>query len=58
MHAIGENRPRAKDTIIFYTVHSKLLAGISQASQILVQDSKTKRFDHNVFNEAILCTLY
>ena len=46
MHAIGENRPRAKDTIIFSTqsIH-KLLAGISQASQILVQDSKTKRFD-------------
>ena len=43
MHAIGENRPRAKDTIIFSTqsIH-KLLAGISQASQILVQDSKTK----------------
>ena len=45
----------AKDTIIFSTqsIH-KLLAGISQASQILVQDSKTKRFDHNVFNEAYL----
>ena len=55
MHAIGENRPRAKDTIIFSTqsIH-KLLAGISQASQILVQDSETKRFDHNIFNEAYL----
>ena len=55
MHAIGENRPIANDTIIFSTqsIH-KLLAGISQASQILVQDSKTKRFDHNIFNEAYL----
>ena len=55
MHAIGEDRPRAKDTIVYSTqsIH-KLLAGISQASQILVQDSKSKRFDHNLFNEAYL----
>ena len=38
MHAIGKDRPRSKEAIIFAT-HSthKLLAGISQASQILVQ---------------------
>ena len=41
MHAIGRDRPRSKDAMIFAT-HSthKLLAGISQASQILVQDSR------------------
>src|SRR5690606_29933573 len=39
MHAIGEGRPRSKDTMVFAT-HSthKLLAGLSQASQITVQD--------------------
>ena len=43
MHAIGSDRPRTKDSIIFAT-HSthKLLAGISQASQILVQESETQ----------------
>ncbi|OUW06198.1 MAG: lysine decarboxylase [Betaproteobacteria bacterium TMED156] len=55
MHAIGKNRPRAKNSIIFSTqsIH-KLLAGLSQASQILVQDSKSNQFDHNLFNEAYL----
>src|SRR5690606_41305341 len=40
MHAIGEGRPRSKDAMVFAT-HSthKLLAGLSQASQITVQDS-------------------
>ena len=55
MHAIGRDRPRSKDAMIFAT-HSthKLLAGISQASQILVQDSQTRKLDRNVFNEAYL----
>ncbi len=55
MHAIGSERPRAKNTTIFSTqsIH-KLLAGISQASQILVQDSESKKFDHSLFNEAYL----
>ncbi len=55
MHAIGSERPRAENTTIFSTqsIH-KLLAGISQASQILVQDSKSKKFDHSLFNEAYL----
>ena len=41
MHAIGKDRPRSKDALIFAT-HSthKLLAGISQASQIIVQESR------------------
>jgi len=55
MHAIGKDRPRTKDSII-YATHSthKLLAGISQASQILVQESQTRKLDRNAFNEAYL----
>ncbi len=55
MHAIGKDRPRTQNTPIFAT-HSthKLLAGISQASQILVQDSETRQLDRNLFNEAYL----
>ncbi len=55
MHAIGEGRPRSKDTMIFAT-HSthKLLAGLSQASQITVQDAESRQLDRNVFNEAYL----
>ncbi len=55
MHAIGKDRPRPKDAII-YATHSthKLLAGISQASQILVQESETRKLDRHVFNEAYL----
>ncbi|PSB92150.1 arginine/lysine/ornithine decarboxylase [Candidatus Pandoraea novymonadis] len=55
MHAIGEGRPRSSKTIV-YATHSthKLLAGISQASQILVQDSKEESFDMHRFNEAYL----
>src|SRR3546814_11944791 len=39
-----------------FATHSthKLLAGLSQASQITVQDSETRRLDRNVFNEAYL----
>jgi len=32
----------------------KLLAGLSQASQILAQDSETRKLDRDVFNEAFL----
>jgi arginine decarboxylase len=55
MHAIGEGRPRSKDAMVFAT-HSthKLLAGLSQASQITVQDSENRQLDRNVFNEAYL----
>ena len=55
MHAIGKDRPRTKDAII-YATHSthKLLAGISQASQILVQESETRKLDRHMFNEAYL----
>mgnify|MGYP000854500578 CR=1 FL=1 len=55
MHAIGPDRPRSKDAMVFAT-HSthKLLAGISQASQIVVQESETRKLDRNIFNEAFL----
>jgi arginine decarboxylase len=55
MHAIGKDRPRSKASMIFAT-HSthKLLAGISQASQILVQESDTRKLDRHMFNEAYL----
>src|ERR1700759_3002188 len=54
MHAIGAGRPRT-GALVFAT-HSthKLLAGISQASQILVQDSENSTFDRHRFNEAYL----
>ena len=46
MHAIGKDRPRAKDALVFATQSThKLLAGLSQASQILVQDSETRKLD-------------
>jgi arginine decarboxylase len=54
-HAIGLNRPRSTDAIVFATQSThKLLAGISQASQILVQDSDTRKLDRHRFNEAYL----
>ena len=55
MHAIGRDRPRAKDSMIFATQSThKLLAGLSQASQILVQDSDAHKLDRDCFNEAYL----
>jgi arginine decarboxylase len=55
MHAIGPNRPRREEGLIFAT-HSthKLLAGISQASQILVQESNKDKLDRHLFNEAYM----
>ncbi len=55
MHAIGKDRPRTEQTMIFAT-HSthKLLAGISQASQILVKESQKAKLDRHIFNEAYL----
>ena len=55
MHAIGRDRPRAKESMIFSTQSThKLLAGLSQASQILVQDSDAHKLDRDCFNEAYL----
>jgi arginine decarboxylase len=54
-HAMGKNRKRPKDQLVFATQSThKLLAGISQASQVLVQDSQTRKLDRSLFNEAYL----
>ncbi|HEX7642721.1 MAG TPA: arginine/lysine/ornithine decarboxylase [Burkholderiaceae bacterium] len=55
MHAIGKDRPRAKKSMIFSTQSThKLLAGLSQASQILVRESEEVKLDKGAFNEAYL----
>ncbi|WP_035383693.1 arginine/lysine/ornithine decarboxylase [Ferriphaselus sp. R-1] len=55
MHAIGRDRPRAAESMIFATQSThKLLAGLSQASQILVRESETRKLNEHTFNEAYL----
>jgi arginine decarboxylase len=54
-HAIGADRPRCKESMVFSTQSThKLLAGLSQASQILVQNAEEIELDRDVFNEAYL----
>ncbi len=54
-HAIGADRQRCKESMIFATQSThKLLAGLSQASQILVQDCEERQLDRDAFNEAYL----
>ena len=54
-HSMGKNRPRPKEAVVYATqsIH-KLLAGISQASHVLVQDSQNVKLDRHLFNEAYL----
>ncbi len=54
-HAMGRKRERPTNSVTYSTqsIH-KLLAGISQASQVLVQDSKNTKLDRHLFNEAYL----
>jgi len=54
-HAMGKKRARPKKSVVYATqsIH-KLLAGISQASHVLVQDSQTTKLDRHLFNEAYL----
>ncbi|MEY3123777.1 MAG: hypothetical protein RLZZ573_297, partial [Pseudomonadota bacterium] len=54
-HSMGKNRARPKEAVVYATqsIH-KLLAGISQASHVLVQDSQTVKLDKHLFNEAYL----
>ncbi len=55
MHAIGKDRPRAKKSMIFATQSThKLLAGLSQASQILVREPDARQLNKHTFNEAYL----
>lgn len=55
MHAIDPERPRTKESLVFAT-HSthKLLAGLSQASQICVENSEKKKLDLANFNESFM----
>ncbi|RZT93856.1 arginine/lysine/ornithine decarboxylase [Rivibacter subsaxonicus] len=54
-HAMGKYRVRPKEAMVYATQSThKLLAGISQASQVLVQDSQTVKLDRHLFNEAYL----
>lgn len=55
MHAIGRERDNCEQSMVFAT-HSthKLLAGISQASHILVKEPKSRKLDRHSFNEAYL----
>ena len=54
-HAMGKNRPRPKQAMVYATQSThKLLAGISQASQVLVQDAHEQKLDRHLFNEAYL----
>ena len=54
-HAIGADRPRCKESMVFSTQSThKLLAGLSQASQILVENAENIQLDRDVFNEAYL----
>ncbi len=55
MHAVGKDRARPKKSLVFSTQSThKLLAGLSQASQILVQDSEERKLDPTCFNESYL----
>src|SRR4051812_11940978 len=55
MHAIGRDRPRPKDTLIFATPppHNPP-AGTPQAPQTLVQEPEPRKPDRHIFNEAYL----
>ncbi|MEJ7139418.1 Orn/Lys/Arg decarboxylase N-terminal domain-containing protein [Amphibiibacter pelophylacis] len=54
-HSMGKKRARPKQALVYATQSThKLLAGISQASQVLVQDSQTRKLDRHLFNEAYL----
>ena len=54
-HAMGRRRARPKQAVVYATQSThKLLAGISQASQVLVQDSQNVKLDTHLFNEAYL----
>ncbi|MFN5166769.1 MAG: Orn/Lys/Arg decarboxylase N-terminal domain-containing protein [Pseudomonadota bacterium] len=54
-HAMGRKRPRPQQQMVWSTQSThKLLAGLSQASQVLVQDAVQVKLDRHLFNEAYL----
>jgi len=54
-HSMGRKRERPMQSVTYATqsLH-KLLAGISQASHVLVQDAQNTKLDRHLFNEAYL----
>ncbi|MDH3461147.1 MAG: lysine decarboxylase, partial [Burkholderiaceae bacterium] len=54
-HAMGFGHVRPKEAMVYSTQSThKLLAGLSQASQVLVQDAQNQKLDRFLFNEAYL----
>ncbi len=54
-HALGEEGARCEHSMVFSTQSThKLLAGLSQASQILVQEPQQRNLDRHRFNESYL----
>lgn len=54
-HAMGRKRQRPKDALVFSTQSThKLLAGLSQASHVLIQNAENRTLDCSQFNEAYL----
>jgi arginine decarboxylase len=54
-HSMGKKRVRPKEALVYATQSThKLLAGISQASHVLVQDAQNRKLDRALFNEAYL----
>ena len=54
-HSMGKKRARPKEAVVYATQSThKLLAGISQASHVLVQDAQNRKLDRALFNEAYL----
>lgn len=55
MHGVDERTPRTRRSLVYATQSThKLLAGLSQASQILVRNAEENSLDREIFNEAYL----
>jgi arginine decarboxylase len=54
-HAMSKASVQPQESLVYATQSThKLLAGISQASQVLVQDAVNNKLDRHLFNEAYL----
>jgi arginine decarboxylase len=54
-HAVDNTRPRTRRSVVYATQSThKLLAGLSMASQVVVQDAESASFDRGLFNEAFM----
>ena len=55
MHGVDERTSKTQKSLVYSTQSThKLLAGLSQASQILVQNAEETELDRGIFNEAYL----